>query len=56
MSDEKTSARIAALASQAMRAPETLTLDEIKALGASALSGPAIVMIGGGRRPPTRDP
>lgn len=38
MSDEKTSARIAALASQAMRAPETLTLDEIKALGASALT------------------
>ena len=32
MSQEKTSARIAALASQAMRAPETLTLDEIKAL------------------------
>ena len=34
--NEKTSKRIGAIASKAMRDPASLTLDEIRALGASA--------------------
>lgn len=36
--NEQTSARIASLASRAMRDPESLTLEEIRQLGASALT------------------
>ena len=36
--NEKTSAKIAALASKAMRDPKSLTPAEIKSLGASALT------------------
>jgi carnitine O-acetyltransferase len=36
--NEKTSSKIAKIASKAMKAPSTLTNDEIKSLGASALT------------------
>ena len=38
MSDEKTSQRVAALASKAMQNPKSLTPEEIQALAASALN------------------
>ncbi len=38
MADAKPSPRVQALASQAMRAPETLTFEEIRTLGASLVA------------------
>ena len=40
MSDEKTSQRVAAIASKALQNPKSLTPEEIQTLAASALSQP----------------
>ncbi len=40
MSDERTSQRVAAIASKAMQNPKSLTPEEIQTLAASALSQP----------------